>query len=193
MLTLNQDKFFFFYDDCSCVKFLPGSIEHAYLAVLNDDLETAENIFKKLDSPRAKWGRVLVCILRGFLKELPTYFEIRNFLEIDLDLFLKNEKLEYVEQILGSLEILSAINQEVYKYAARVIYINKLYSASLKYLEKSKKIYYNDAELHFLLARYYLRVNDYEEALFYINECIRLIPDYYPAIVLKEKIEEQWI
>ncbi len=193
MLTLNQDKFFFFYDDCSCVKFLPGSIEHAYLAVLNDDLETAENIFKKLDSPRAKWGRVLVCILRGFLKELPTYFEIRNFLEIDLDLFLKNEKLEYVEQILGSLEILSAINQEVYKYAARVIYINKLYSASLKYLEKSKKIYYNDAELHFLLARYYLRVNDYEEALFYINECMRLIPDYYPAIVLKEKIEEQWI
>ncbi len=193
MLTLNQDKFFFFYDDCSCVKFLPGSIEHAYLAVLNDDLETAENIFKKLDSPRAKWGRVLVCILRGFLKELPTYFEIRNFLEIDLDLFLKNEKLEYVEQILGSLEILSAINQEVYKYAARVIYINKLYSASLKYLEKSKKIYYNDAELHFLLARYYLRVNDCEEALFYINECMRLIPDYYPAIVLKEKIEEQWI
>lgn len=193
MLTLNQDKFFFFYDDCSCVKFLPGSIEHAYLAVLNDDLETAENIFKKLDSPRAKWGRVLVCILRGFLKELPTYFEIRNFLEIDLDLFLKNEKLEYVEHILGSLEILSAINQEVYKYAARVIYINKLYSASLKYLEKSKKIYYNDAELHFLLARYYLRVNDYEEALFYINECMRLIPDYYPAIVLKEKIEEQWI
>ncbi len=193
MLTLNQDKFFFFYDDCSCIKVMPDSIEHAYLAVLNDDLETAEIIFQKLDSPRAKWGRILVCILRGFLKELPTYFDIRNFLEIDLDLFLKNEKLDYVEQILGSLEILSAVNQEVYKYAARVIYVNKLYSAALKYLEKSKKIYYNDAELHFLLARYYLRVNDCEEALFYITECLRLIPDYYPALQLKQKIEDRWI
>ena len=172
---------------------MPDSIEHAYLAVLNDDLETAEIIFQKLDSPRAKWGRILVCILRGFLKELPTYFDIRNFLEIDLDLFLKNEKLDYVEQILGSLEILSAVNQEVYKYAARVIYVNKLYSAALKYLEKSKKIYYNDAELHFLLARYYLRVNDCEEALFYITECLRLIPDYYPALQLKQKIEDRWI
>lgn len=193
MLTFNQDKFFFFYEDCSFLEILPDSVEHAYLAILNDDLDTAEAVFAKLDSPRARWGKVLVCILKGFIKEFPTYFEIRNFLEIDLDLFLKNEKLDYVEQILGSLEILSAINQEVYKYAARVIYVNKLYSASLKYLEKSKKIYYNDAELHFLFARYYLRVNDCEEALFYINECLRLIPDYYPALQLKQKIEECWI
>jgi len=188
-----SDKFFFFYEDASAVKFRPDSLEHGYLAILNDDLQLAEQIFSKLDSPRAKWGRILVCILKGFLKEVPTYFEIRNFLEIDLDFLLKNEKLDYVEQLLGALEILSAVNQEVYKYTARVMYVNKLYSAALKYMEKSKKIYYNDAELHFMFARYYLRVNDCKEAVFYIDECLRLIPDYYPAVLLKQKIEEQWI
>lgn len=188
-----SNKFFFFYEDDTSIKIIPDSLEHAYLAILNDDLEAAGLILKEIDSPRAKWARILVCILNGFLKELPTYFEIRNFLEIDLDFLLKNEKLEYVEQLLGALEILSAINQEVYKYAARVMYVNKLYSASLKYMEKSKKIYYNDAELHFLFAKYYLRVNDCKEALYYIDECLKLIPDYFPALQLKQKIEEQWI
>lgn len=192
MLSLDKEKFFFFYNDCSGIKLLPNSLEHAYLAVLNEDLVSAEVIFSRLDSPRAKWGMVLVSILNGYMKGYPTYFQIRNFLEIDLDLLLKNEKLHYVELLLGALEILTPVNQEVYKYAGRVMYGNKLYSAALKYFNKSKKIYYNDAELHFLLARYYMRVNDCDEALFYINECLKLIPDYYPANLLKQKIEERW-
>lgn len=192
MLSPNKDRFFFFYDDCSCLTLVPESIEHGYLAVLNGDLDAAYIIFSNIDSPRAKWAKILISILKGFLTEYPTYFQIRNFLEIDLDLLLKNEKLDYVEQILGSLEILSSINQEVYKYVARVMYVNRLFSAALKYLEKAKKLYYNDAELHFLLAKYYLRVNDAKEAMFYVEECLKLIPEYYPAQILKQKIEENW-
>ena len=192
MSTLNKDKFFFFYDDCSALKLVPNSIEHGYLAVLDNNLDTASLIFAHHDSPRAKWAGVLICILKGFMSDMPTYFQIRNFLEIDLDFLLKNEKLEYVEMLLGSLEILAAVNQEVYKYAARVMYVNKLYSAALRYMEKSKKIYYNDAELHFLYSKYYLRVNDYKEAMYYIKECLKIIPDYYPALQLKNTIEERW-
>jgi len=43
-----------------------------------------------------------------------------------------------------------------------------------------------------MLAKYYLHVNDCELALFYIDECLKLIPDYYPAHLLKQKIEERW-
>ena len=123
----------------------------------------------------------------------PTYFQIRNFLEIDLDFLLKNEKLDYVEQLLGALEFFSGINQETYKFAARVMYENNLLSAAYNYMLKSKEIYYNDAELQFMLARYFLRVHDIEEAYFYINECLKLIQDYYPALVMKQKIEEMEI
>ncbi len=192
MLNLNGNKFYFFYDDDSSVKIKPDTIEHGYLAILNDEIGVAELVFSKIDSPRAKWACVLISVLNGYMKVFPTYFQIRNFFEIDLDFLLKNEKINYVEQLLGALEIFSSINQEVYKYAARVMYANKLYSAALKYMNKSKQIYYNDAELHFMLAKYYLRVNDYENALFYTNECLKLIPDYYPAHLLKQKIEESW-
>ena len=180
----NEKKIFFFYDDSSSIKIEANSIEHAYLAILNDELDVAVQIFSKIDSPRALWGKILVDILKGYLPEFPTYFQI------DLDMLLKNEKISYVEQVLGSLDILSTINQEIFKYTARVMYVNRLYSAALKYMNKSKKIYYNDAELHFMLAKYYLHVNDYEQALFYTEECLKLIPDYYPAHLMKQQIDE---
>ena len=193
MVSLNKQKFFFFYPDCREVIIRPNSIEHAYLAVLDEDLQIAEKIFLSIDSPRAIWGRVLLAVFRGYLDKYPTFFQIRNFLEIDLDFLLKNEKLDYVEQVLGCLEIFADINQETYKFAARVMYVNNLLSASYNYMQKSKEIYYNDAELHFMLAQYYMRVHDYEEAYFAIKECLKFIPEYYPALQIKHKIEEMEI
>ena len=180
----------FFFDHDSKV-FKPRSIESAYLAVLNDDLKLAEAIFESLESPRARWGIILISVLQGFVTILPTYFDIRNFLEIDLDFLIKNEKIDYVEQLLGSLELFSNINQETYKYAARVMYENKLLKVAREYMEKSKKIFYNDPELHFMFAKYFYESRDYSEAEFYINECIRILPDYYPAKLMKEKIQNE--
>lgn len=190
MKGLSKEHFFFFSETCSDMEIVPNSIEHAYMAILNKDLASASIIFKRIDSPRARWGVVLVSILKGYMETYPTYFEIRNFMEIDLDFLLKNNLIEYVEQCLGSLDVLVNINQETYKFAARVMFENKLYSAALKYMEKAKKIYYNDPELHFMLTKFFLQKKNYEEAYFYINECLRLLPTYYPAKVLKQKIEE---
>ncbi len=192
MVSSNKQKIFFFSEGKDVI-IRPNSIEHAYLAILNDDLSLAEEIFSSNDSPRARWGEILAAVLSGYVDIYPTYFQIRNFLEIDLDFLLKNEKLDYVEQLLGALEFFSGINQETYKFAARVMYENNLLSAAYNYMLKSKEIYYNDAELQFMLARYFLRVHDIEEAYFYINECLKLIQDYYPALVMKQKIEEMGI
>ena len=189
MTNLNKGKFFFFNKKSDLI-INPGTLEHAYLAVLNDDLESAKLIFSKIDSPRAKWGWSFVEILQGFMTESPTYFGIRNFLEIDLDFLLKNEKINYVEQCLGALDILSLINQETYKFVSRVMLENKFYTSALKYMDKAKQIYYNDPELHFIYAKYYMHINKYSEANFYINECLNLLPGYYPALLIKQKIEE---
>ena len=190
MKGLNKENFFFFSEDCSESVIVPNSLEHAYLAVINDDLNSAELVFSNLDSPRARWGVTLVSILKGFMTRYPTYFEIRNFLEIDLDFLLKNNKINYVEQCLGALEVLSAINQETYKFAARVMLENNLYSAALKYMDKSKQIYFKDPELHFMYAKYYMDKKRYEDAYFYVNECLKLLPTYYPAQIMKQRIEE---
>lgn len=178
----------FFFQENTDLKIKPKSLEHAYMAILDNDLDTALEVFKSLDSPRAKWGIALVDILKGYIEDYPTYFEIRNFLEIDLDFLLKNEKIDYVEQILGGMEILSDINQEVYKYAGRVMYENKLYKIAKEYLDKSKKLFYNDAELHFMYAKYHLEFRNFKDADYHINECLRILPDYFPAKSLKQQI-----
>lgn len=179
---------FFFNETANNIEFKSRSVEHAYLAILNDDLETAQAVFESIESPRAHWGKSLVDIINGYLERYPTYFEIRNFFEIDLDFLIKNEKIDYVEHLLGSMELLSTINQETYKYAARVMYENKLYKSALEYMEKSKKIFYNDPELHFMLAKYYYNDRDYINSMFHTNECMKIIPEYFPAIELKKEL-----
>ena len=139
MKALNKDIQFFFSEKTDELEIYPGSLSHAYLCVLNDDLDSAYAIFMKNNSPRGRWGCSLTSVLNGFMTVFPTYFGIRNFLEIDLDFLLKNNKINYVEQCLGALEIFSTINQETYKFAARVMLENKLYTSAMKYLEKSKK------------------------------------------------------
>lgn len=193
MVNFSKGKIFFFYLNCSDIKIIPNSLEHAYLCLLNNDLSSAKAIFSKIDNPRGIWGTILVSILEGYMEIFPTYFQIRNFLEIDLDFLLKNEKLDYIEQLLGALDIFADINQESYKFVARVMFENNLLSAAFNYMQKSKDIYYNDAELHFMLMRYYIKVHDFEQAYFYANECLQLIPDYYPALSMKQKIEENYL
>ena len=178
----------FFFSNTKKENVLPGSVEHAYLAILEGDFLVAKRVFESLDSPRAKWGVALTSILLGYIENFPTYFEIRNFLEIDLDFLIKNEKIDFVEQILGSLEFLSDINQETYKYVARVMFENKLYKAAREYLEKSKDVFYSDPELHFLFAKYYIKTREYEKADYYLDECLNILPDYYPAKLLQKEI-----
>lgn len=169
--------------------FESNGIEQGYVSILNDDFETALSVFNSYDSPRAKWASVLIEILSGYLEHHPSYFEIRNFLEIDLDFLLKNKKINYVESLLGAAEILVRINQETYKYIARVMFENKLFNAAKDYLEKSKNILYNDPEMHFLFCKLYINSRDYPNALHHITECLTILPDYYPAKKLKSELE----
>lgn len=183
--------YFFQHQDNDLI-FKSRSVEHAYLAILDNDLTSAGAVFESIDSPRSNWGVSLVQILNGFLERFPTYFEIRNFLEIDLDFLIKNDKIDYVQQVLGSLKILSDINQETYKYVARVLYANRYYNASKDYLEKSKNLLYHDPEMHFMFARFFLKDREYESAAYHIKECLKIIPDYFPAKKLKKEIEKYW-
>ncbi len=188
MCVVNKEKFFFFDEN---INIEINSLEHAYLCILNNNLDIAYSIFNMNDSPRAFWGKSLIEILKNYLEHYPTYFQVRNFLEIDLDFLIKNEKFAFVESLLGSLDILLGINQEVYKFAARVMLHNKLYKIAYNYMVKSKEFYYNDPELHFMFASYYYNSLNFEAANYSINECLKLISNYYPAIELKSKIEEK--
>lgn len=181
---------FFFTENNTDLTFKPISLECAYLLIIKNDLDGAQKVFASIDSPRGKWGKVLVNLLKGYTEEFPSYFEIRNFLEIDLDFLLKNNKIEYVEQLLGAIDFLAEINQEAYKFTARVMYENKLFQAAKKYLDKSKNVFYKDPELHFMYAKYFIHTREYSQANYHIDECLKILPDYFPAKKIKSEICE---
>ena len=55
---------------------------------------------------------------------------------------------------------------------------------------KESDVYYNDIELHFLMAKFYIKNNQYNKANFHIDECLNLLPDYFPAHKIKREISK---
>src|SRR5574344_1655124 len=73
------------------------SLELGYCKLLTEDIDSAKIIFSKIanSNPRAHWALRLIQFIEGFVSFLPSYFEIRNFLEIDINLLLKADKISY--------------------------------------------------------------------------------------------------
>ncbi|MBQ6516621.1 hypothetical protein IJI31_05515 [bacterium] len=163
-------------------------LETAYCYLLEEKLYNAMSFFRKTDNPRGIWGKRISKIFLDEYDEVPTYFQIRNFFEIDMDLFIKLEKYDYANLMLRNIDLFYSVNSESYKLVSRVLLNNGYNDAAKVYLEKSKSKYYNDPELHFLDMQYYEKVGDYDSALKAVANCLDVIPYYYPAMQAKERL-----
>ena len=179
--------------DLSCQQFfLENSfvLENAYCEILNENLEKAKELLAKIkdNNIRAHWLLIMISFIEGAVIEYPTYFELRNFLEIDLNLLIKYCKGTYVENIIRYSDYMFTINPEVHKFIGRVLYNNDLKEQAMFFLKKAKDYFYNDPELHFLLAYIYFENKDFVSAGKSINNCLCVLPEYYPAINLRNKL-----
>ena len=165
--------------------------ESGYCLLMQGDFFNAKRLWDKLDDskPIYLWGKSLLGFIEKKPEQLPTYFQIRNFLEQDLDALLTANLTTYAENLINSIDILAQINSESYKYMARVLFNHKYFDISKNFLEQSKDIYYKDPETHFLLARIYLEKNDTQEAKKALNTAIEVNEDYFPARNLLLKIK----
>ncbi len=107
--------------DMECQQFFVKNnhiLENAYLELLNQKPEEAGKLFLRIkeNDIRAHWGVFLAMLVQGKLDGYPSYFELRNFFEIDFNLFINHGLGDYVENILKYLDFLCAINPEVYKF-----------------------------------------------------------------------------
>ena len=158
-------------------------LEYGYCRLLSGDTKTALNSFNELTDIdfRANWAAKLIQIITNSIIETPSYFQIRNFLEIDLNLLLEAGQAEFVETIINRDDLLSSINLESYKFISRVMLNNDFYEVALFYLHKAKNNFYTDPEMHFMLANCYLKIGEKQLAKESINNCLRILPEYYPA------------
>ncbi len=168
-------------------------VEAAYCCIILDRLDRAKELFSKVKDVdiRANWGLLLIQLLQGDIMSFPTYFEVRNFLEIDLDILILYCKENYVEKIIRYADFLAYYNPECYKFIGRVFWANNLMPASMFFLRRAKDKFYSDPELHYLLAYiYYHNDKDKTKALKACQTCLEILPDYAPAKALLEVIEK---
>ena len=112
-------------------------VEAAYCCIILDNLDRAEELFaivKDIDI-RANWGLVLIQMLKGDIKYFPTYFEIRNFLEIDLNILILYCKSDYVEKVIKYADFMAYYNPETYKFITKRDYLDRVKRGIVKAVE----------------------------------------------------------
>lgn len=168
------------------------TLEEAYCNILEDNLAEAKRLFFSIEDKdiRAKWGVFLCGLISGKIEGYPSYFALRNFLEIDLNLLTMYYKGEYVENIVKYADWLYTINPEVHKFIGRVFLNNHLEEYGMAFLLKAKDYFYNDPELHYLLAEQYFKQNNIPECKKAIENCLNVLPEYFPAIQLQKKLKK---
>ncbi len=180
--------------DLSCQQFFVKKgylLESGYCELLSDNIDNAKKIFSLIkDSDiRAHWGYFLILMIEGIIYEYPSYFELRNFLEIDLDILINYFKGDYVEKIIRYADYMFTINPEVHKYIGRVFYNNDMKEQAMFFLNRARNYFYHDPELHFLLAYIYYNDKDYQKAQKALEDCLYILPNYFPAKDLLKKIK----
>lgn len=166
-------------------------IEAAYCNIVLDNFERAKHYFETAREKdiRGHWGLFVLQMIEGDISMPPTYFEIRNFLELDLDIFMTYCKGDIVQQIINYSDYMEFYNPECYKFIGRAFWAHGYLPAAMFFLKKAKERLYNDPELHYLLGYIYYTNKDFVNSKKSLQTCIEILPDYNPAVKLLEKIE----
>lgn len=166
-------------------------VEAGYCCIVLDELDKAKELFQKVQEvdTRAKWGLILLQMIKGDILTFPTYFQIRNFLELDLSILILYCKGEYVEKIIRYADFMAYYNPECYKFIGRAFWANNLMSAAMFFLRRAKDKFYQDPELHYLLAYiFYNNDRNVDLAKKALGACLGILPEYAPAKKLYAQI-----
>lgn len=179
-----------FFEDNGCL------LEAGYCCLMLDKLDKAQKHFLALNGrdDRAEWALFLLCMIQDSVKTGPTYFQIRNFLEIDLNLLMLYCKGEYIEKIIKYADFMAYYNPESYKFIGRVFWANDFMPAAKLFLRKAKDKFYQDPELHYLLAYIaYYEDKDINQCKKALSACLEMLPEYAPANKLLKLINNNTV
>ena len=167
--------------------------EAGLCALLSDDEISAKTFWTKEKNPdiATSWGLIILNIINLKIKERPTFFQVRAFLEVYLNLFIQTRHLSWAENLISACDIFAKSNPETYKFIARALFANSYLELTHKFLNESKKLFYFDPEAHFIDSQAYFIEGKYDKALKSINETLNSASDYNPAIEFKKIIEQK--
>lgn len=166
------------------------SLEEGYCELLSQNIERAVICFLKIRQIdlRADWALKIIQFIKNEVTIIPSYFQVRNFLEIDLNLFINADLRDYVESVINGADLLFKVNPESYKFIARVMIYNGYDGIAFHYLKKAKDSFYHDPELHLMLAGCFKRAGELVLAKKSALNCLNVLPNYFPAKLFLENL-----
>lgn len=155
---------------------------YVYALFLNGEYEEARKICNRENlTPFTEWIKFLSNIIENKITTPPTYFEIRNFYEQDLEMLFRYGKENEINKITALNKYLEMYNMEIHKYTARVYFNNARYEEGMKHLQKSLNICYKDPEIHYMLGEQYEKRGMKKEAEKAYRKAEEVSGGYLPA------------
>ena len=160
--------------------------------LLSGNLKEEKKIWLSIkeDNPATLWGKSLIEFIDLYVTRIPTFFQIRAFLEVDLDAMLNANLITYCENIVNGAHLFAQNNQESYKFIGRVFVNNEYFDLAELFLQKAKDICYVDPEVHFMLAKCHMHNGDKEREISSLKTSLEKGYGYYPAKKMLKKIME---
>ncbi|MBS4760676.1 MAG: hypothetical protein KHX03_08285 [Clostridium sp.] len=164
--------------------------EYGRCQLLQGEFNKTKDIWGSIkeENPAVLWGKSLLEFINLYVINIPTFFQIRAFLEVDLDALLNANLITYCENIVNGAHLLAQNNQESYKFIGRVFVNNGYFDLADLFLQKAKDVCYVDPEVHFLLAKCYIHNKDIQSARKALETSLEKGFGYYPAKKLLDEI-----
>lgn len=164
--------------------------EYGRCLLLQGEIDKTKELWHSIKeiTPAVLWGHSLIEFIELYVEHLPTFFQIRSFLEMDLDALLNSNQIGICENIINGADLFARANSESYKFIARVLVNNNYHKLAEVFLEKAKDICFVDPEVHFLYAKCYLFNKEKDEAIKALKTAIDKGFGYYPAKKLLDQI-----
>ena len=162
-------------------------------SLLLGDTESAEKYWgkKRNDCPASDFGLCILEYIKLKTTKMPTFFQTRAQLEIYLNLFIENNLIEWAENLISCCDFLYSSNPETYKFIARALFANGYFKLAMRFCKKTLNIYFCDPEALLILAQCNFLLGNLGEALDSINRTLDMVPEYYPAILLKGILKKE--
>lgn len=180
-----------FFEAAEIYNKLEKYAEEGYCYFYGGNKDKADRIWfsQKENSSLLNWARTFSGYVEKKEKSLPSFFQIRNFYEIDLDMLISLGFDSYAENLINSIQYFAYLNLEIYKLTARVLYNNNYYDFADKFLYAAKEYGDEDTELYVLDAQNNIAQNRYYSAIKSLEKALAISKDYIPAKNLLEKLK----
>lgn len=160
-------------------------------SILMGDLEEAYKLFylKENECIASSFGVVVLNVLNNNFEKIPTYFQVRCFLEIYINFFIENSLFGYAQKLIDNYGFFTNVNFETPKFIARVLNANNYNNSVHFFADRAVEVCEFDAEIYYINALVYIKEKNLKEAKKWIKKCLSFAPEYYPILKLQKEIK----